>query len=410
MRWLSLLAMAAVVAVLPGQASADVRPVSDGGSHPTDEAPPPPPPPPNYAEGDAWACRPYREDACAADLSYSVPRRRRVLEVQMDRPYEPVVDCFYVYPTVSHAPGANAPIELTEDERRAVALQFARFERVCRPYAPLYRQATVTALTRTIAGDGAVQPAAEATAEADVRAAWRHYLEHDNQGRGFILIGHGQGADILRDLIREDIEGKPVADRLVSAVLPGSLVTAPSGADVGGVFRTTPACRSAEQLGCIIAFNSFRKAMPPGQTYTAAVPAGQRALCTNPAALAGGAAALRSFVATDSESVIPEFTQPPEKPRKTVAPFVHLVGYFRAECVSDGYGSWMAVEPVDDDAAELLYGDFVVEGQRDPGRGLGLVDMELVMGDLINVLQQQANAYAAQAGPTKASSPALPGG
>ena len=28
---------------------------------------------------------------------------------------------------------------------------------------------------------------------ADVLAAWNYYLEHDNQGRGVVLVGHSQG-------------------------------------------------------------------------------------------------------------------------------------------------------------------------------------------------------------------------
>ena len=43
----------------------------------------------------------------------------------------------------------------------------------------------------------------------DVRDAWNYYLAHDNQGRGFVLIGHSQGSYILTRLIREEIDGKP---------------------------------------------------------------------------------------------------------------------------------------------------------------------------------------------------------
>ena len=31
----------------------------------------------------------------------------------------------------------------------------------------------------------------------DVVAAWRHYLDHDNRGRGVVLIGHSQGTGML---------------------------------------------------------------------------------------------------------------------------------------------------------------------------------------------------------------------
>jgi len=40
----------------------------------------------------------------------------------------------------------------------------------------------------------------------DVRDAWHHYLEHDNQGRGVVLVGHSQGSFILAELIRQEID------------------------------------------------------------------------------------------------------------------------------------------------------------------------------------------------------------
>lgn len=96
------------------------------------------PSPPDYAEDSAWICRAGRADACAADLSTATEASRFLPES------DPAIDCFYVYPTISTAPGDSAPIVVTEDEERTVRLQLARLRSVCRLYAPLYRQLTVS--------------------------------------------------------------------------------------------------------------------------------------------------------------------------------------------------------------------------------------------------------------------------
>ncbi len=97
----------------------------------------------------------------------------------------------------------------------------------------------------------------------DVRDAWNYYLEHDNRGRGFVLVSHSQGSFILSRLIREEIDGKPVQARMVSAILLGTTLAVPQGKDVGGAFQHIPLCRSASQTGCVITYTSFRSTVPP---------------------------------------------------------------------------------------------------------------------------------------------------
>ena len=101
----------------------------------------------------------------------------------------------------------------------------------------------------------------------DVRDAWRYYLEHDNRGRGVVLIGHSQGSFILSDLIRQEIDGKPVQSRLVSAILLGATQSVPMGKDVGGSFQHIPLCRKLGQTGCLVTYVSFRAtSRPPANT------------------------------------------------------------------------------------------------------------------------------------------------
>ena len=91
-----------------------------------------------------------------------------------------------------------------------------------------------------------------ALAYDDVLDAWNYYLQHDNNGRGVVLIGHSQGSGVLTQLIRNEIDGKPVQSRLISALLLGTSLAVPKGKDVGGAFQHVPLCHSATDTGCVI--------------------------------------------------------------------------------------------------------------------------------------------------------------
>lgn len=343
--------------------------------------------PPDYAEDSAWICRPGRNDACAVDLS-----------VQGQTPGfssrdDPAIDCFYVYPTISTAPGDSAPIAMTEDEARTVRLQLARLRSVCRLYAPLYRQLTVSDMKRRLEGDQTPDlPAAMALAEGDVASAWARYLEHDNAGRGVVLIGHSQGALILQGLIRDQIDGRPLGERLVSAVLPGSFVTAPSGQDVGGTFQAIPACRAKTQTGCVVVFNSFRAEAPPPEAYEGMLEAGERALCVNPASPAGGQAPLKAVFPADGRTIIPWFSAPPHVVAPGPAAFLAPQGLIGA-CVNEDAAGYLSIAQTDADDTFTLGGDFLFKGERDEAMGLHLIDLELVMGDLVDLIGAQGQAY-----------------
>ena len=118
-------------------------------------------------------------------------RATRVLKPNPTAP----IDCFYVYPTVSEDPAGNSGMTSGPGEKRAVAQQFAAFASVCRPFAPIYRQVTIAGVEAVLRHEPL--PVDFELPYEDVRAAWRHYLAHDNGGRGVVLIGHSQGARIL---------------------------------------------------------------------------------------------------------------------------------------------------------------------------------------------------------------------
>ena len=107
----------------------------------------------------------------------------------------PKIDCFYVYPTVSDQRTANANLTVDPTERSIALYQAARYSTVCRVYAPMYEQLTVSAISSP------TTPAEDALAYASMQTAWMTYLHRYNDGRGVVLIGHSQGSFLLRKLI-----------------------------------------------------------------------------------------------------------------------------------------------------------------------------------------------------------------
>ena len=101
-------------------------------------------------------------------------------------------------------------------------------------------RSTLAALRAGIGGSPIAGRSAP-SAYTDVLDAWNHYLQHDNNGRGVVLIGHSQGSGVLTQLIRNEIDGKPVQSRLISALLLGTSLAVPKGKDVGGAFQNVPA-------------------------------------------------------------------------------------------------------------------------------------------------------------------------
>ena len=242
-----------------------------------------------YARPEAWLCRPGAPDLCAAPVVATVVQSdgSRATRVLKPNPAAPI-DCFYVYPTVSEDPGGNSGMTSGPGEQRAVAQQFAAFASVCRPFAPIYRQVTIAGIEAVLRHEPL--PVDFKVPYEDVLNAWRHYLAHDNDGRGVVLIGHSQGSRILARLIAQDIEGKPEQRLLAGALILGFNVEVPEGKDVGGTFKKIPLCHAAGQNGCVVAYETFPASSPPPDDFRFTHPEtpGMEIACTDPTALAGG--------------------------------------------------------------------------------------------------------------------------
>ena len=350
----------------------------------------------DYSNPRVWLCRPDRPSACDVDLSTTVVGRHGRSTVERARldPKAPV-DCFYVYPTVSTDTTTLSDLVPDDTERNVVRLQFARFGTKCRLFAPMYRQLTLAAMGRANAA-GIESPDFLGVGYEDVRAAWRYYLAHDNGNRGVVLIGHSQGTSILTELIRREIDGTPMQSRIVSALLIGGPegVLVPRGRDVGGTFAHMPLCRAATHTGCVVAYSSFRVTAPPSASTRFGRSADPTlvAACTNPAALGGGEAALNGYFDAKGETALPMGPADPWTVggRPVATPMVRIEGLLKARCTSNAFASYLEVS-VHRGPGSPASRD--IQGDLAEPLGLHLVDMEVAMGNLVDLVGQQTKSY-----------------
>jgi hypothetical protein len=358
--------------------------------------------PNDYSRDASWLCRPGRQDACSVDLTSTIVQADGSLTREgWTAASNAPIDCFYVYPTVSTDLTPASDMVADEAERNVIRQQFARFGSACRPFAPMYRQVTLAGLRARLAGGGAAL--SRGLQYDDVRDAWRYYLEHDNQGRGVVLVGHSQGAFILTELIRQEIDGKPTQSRLVSAILLGATVAVPRGKDVGGSFQHVPLCRSASQTGCVVTYVSFRSTIPPPPNARFGRVAGSdlAAACTNPAALGGGSGAVRAYLDARGQMIVGQSPRSWVVPERAIdTPWVSVPGLLTAQCSSNEHATYLEVtvhgdpsDPRTDDIA----GDLVNGGQVLTDWGLHLIDVNLAMGNLVDIVAQQGRAWGARA-------------
>lgn len=359
--------------------------------------------PNDYSDGKSWLCRPNRQDACAVDLSTTVIAADGTLtrEEWKANPDAPI-DCFYVYPTVSADPTPNSDMDAGPEERRIVRSQLARFASQCRIYAPMYRQVSLAGLRAGLLTRPGGSPE-RTIAYTDVRDAWNHYLRHDNAGRGVVLIGHSQGSFMLTDLIHDEIDGKPTQSQLVSAILLGTSLPVPKGKDVGGIFQHVSLCHAATDTGCVITYAAFRATVPPPvNTLFGRVPGeNMRAACTNPSALGGGSVEIHAYLNAAghpfTSSAAPFAWVTPAKSIDT--PFVSVPGLLTAQCVSNEHGSYLEItvhgNPADPRTDDIT-GDMIANGQMNAAWGLHLIDVNLTIGNLVDLVRDQTRSYLAR--------------
>ncbi len=353
-------------------------------------AQPVPSPTPDYTRDSAWLCLPGRRDICAVPLATTeLPGSGYGARIVAAPAPNPPVDCFYVYPTVSRDAGLNSDLAPSDNEEGYAAQnQIARFGSVCRVFAPLYRQMTTGAIA--VAATGGDVTAAGVLAYADVASAFRSYLANRNKGRPFVLIGHSQGSLMLGHLIAREIEGRPVARRMLLAIIPGYNVLVPRGRLVGGTFKSTPLCSRAGQTGCVLAWSSFRIANPPpeGALFGLTSQPGMTVACTNPAAPGSTAwTDLDSYWNGRSALSVPggPVQWSSEGPPPTT--FLHTGDLVSGRCINEGPRGYLSIRtnppgPGGRRTARIG-GEIGLLGFFLPGWGMHLNDIAEAQGDLI---------------------------
>ncbi len=331
--------------------------------------------PADYNDPDNWLCRPGKETLCTTNLDAMQidADGKRTYQKFVPAAWSPI-DCFYVYPTVSHQTTDYS--DFTEDPEidTVVRNQAARLSAHCRLFAPIYRQLTLPGLERDMKR-GADMKAAFDKPYQDVLRAWKHYLKNNNHGRGVVLIGHSQGTILLQRLIAEEIDGKPVQKKLVSVFLAGdpSLPVRP-GKPVGGAFKHIPLCDHASETGCIYVWGDYLGDAPvPGEIFGKAPGGGLVAGCVSPAAPAGGDGALRTY-----------FPRPADAPASD-PPFVELIGQLSGRCKADEEGNALRVTILPSRFTERLTTAFAFSA-RDPTWGLHRLDLNLLQGNVVDVV------------------------
>ena len=347
-------------------------------------------------EPTAWLCLPGQEpNPCAGDQTTTVFAPDGSSKTTTPKvPQDPKVDCFYVYPTVSDQPGQNADKSPDPPIGAIAKYQAQRFSQVCKVYAPLYRQRTVLGIfnpTTNSAQAGTI-------AYGDVLAAWRDYLANHNRGRGVMLIGHSQGTFHLRKLIAEEIEPRRTQRaKLISGLLIGGNVLVKKGSTVGGDFQRTPACTGSTQIGCVVAYSTFNRTPPDNSRFGRyAPPPGQpddkEVLCTNPAALSGGSAPVTTELPSErfpTGLIALSLTQffAPEGQPTAPTPWLQPRERYSAQCVREKGSNTLRLSSIG--------GSRQPNPSPDESWGLHIGDVNLAMGNLVELARGQSRAYLA---------------
>jgi Protein of unknown function (DUF3089) len=337
-----------------------------------------------------WLCKPgLKPDPCTPGLSTTAysPALTAPRVIHPKPAKHPLFDCFYVYPTVSDQTTTRSNRQIDPEQRSIALYQAARYSQDCRVFAPMYRQVTLPALD-----SGYIpSPAHLQISLADVTAAFKLYLRRYNHGRPFVLIGHSQGSLVLEPMIHKLIDGnRNLRARMLSAILLGGNVLVKDGSDVGGTFKHIPACRTISDLGCVIAFSSFDQPVPPNSLFGRTTVPGEHVLCVNPVALQGR-----------SRLVDPVLPSAPFAPGTGIAVALQLLGITQPQpptVWSSLPGSYSA-RCSSADGADVLqvsarHGAQVPKPSPDPTWGLHLLDANVELGNLVSVVNTQANNWA----------------
>lgn len=250
---------------------------------------------------------------------------------------------------------------------RGMASPFANSAQV---WVPRYRQATMGAFL----ADRAEREPALDLAYADIRAAFLTFASQTAPDTPIVLVGHSQGALLLKRLLRDEIAGQPLARRVAVAYVIGWPVSVAHDLPLMGL----PACARADQPGCIASWLAYAEPAEPKLSLAAYArfpaldgksPGGSAFLCTNPLDWTGGGTAPAS---ANLGTLVPDATMSTGKLKPGMVP---------ARCGEDHF---LRIGP----PPEL--GEFVL-----PGNNYHVYDIPLFWANLRANVAQRVSAWQA---------------
>jgi hypothetical protein len=147
-------------------------------------------------------------------------------------------------------------------------------------------------------------------------------------------------------------------------------------------------------------FSAFRSTIPPpGNTLfgRSADPA-KTGSCTNPATLGEGGAPLKAYLSTQGRMIAMAGAPPkPWSAGQTIdTPFVSVPGLLTAQCKTNEFATYLEItvngDPADPRVDDIT-GDLGMATKPIAMWGLHLIDVNLAMGNLLDLVEAQSKAY-----------------
>ena len=207
-------------------------------------------------------------------LDYSVTDNWAYFEMGEDRD----ADVFLICPTVDTRSETNS-FDLNDKLKgrfiNALDQEKGIYEETGRLFSPYYRQMSLNAwnLPET------EREKARQIAYEDISAAFRWYLDNENDGRGIILAGFSQGGEMCLELLKEYYGGESeeaaaLRDRLIAVYSIGWSVTE----EMTEAYPQIVPATGETDVGTVVSFDCE----DGNVAETVVIPAGMKALSINP--------------------------------------------------------------------------------------------------------------------------------
>jgi len=147
-----------------------------------------------------------------------------------------------------------------------------------------------------------------------------------------------------------------------------------------------------------LAYSSFRSTIPtPANTrFGKVADPNMAAACANPAALGGGSGELHSYFSTNGQTIVSTTAPKPwikqgVKPERTIdTKWVSVPGLLTARCSTNDNATYLEITVHGDPSGPRTVD---ITGDLTPDWGLHVVDVNLAMGNLVDIVGQQARAW-----------------